>query len=255
MTDVGEGQASGSAASPNVSPAIQMLRSAYDDYVAARLLLKSSCLWQGAMLASMAVEKYLKTLFHLRGVTQWGHLGNKLSEFKNKLASLNNLPTAIPAPFLTVLSRSYTLRYYNEIGSPVSCGFFRWQLLAELDRVVYEIEDGITLAEGDTEKPTPYMEAVDNDNESVFDQNWILNGDDREAAYLRPGFVLKYVEEENVILDLTVDGVKPKSLNFIAAEAELRTDRKTMDVHFDGGTVEAMTDDLVKTVNENFYFS
>ena len=48
----------------------------YRDYIAARFLLTHDFLFQGAMLASTAVEKYLKAVLVSQGLKARGHLDN-----------------------------------------------------------------------------------------------------------------------------------------------------------------------------------
>ena len=53
---------------------IDFLQAAFDDYIAARVLIRAGLLPQGAILASTAIEKYCKTVLAFQGQSNPGHL-------------------------------------------------------------------------------------------------------------------------------------------------------------------------------------
>lgn len=80
----------------------EFLDVAYKDYVAARVLLLADLLPQGAVLASTAIEKYIKAILAFRGNVSHGHLKaaqfNALKNFDPQLGQQVHRPAAQELP-------------------------------------------------------------------------------------------------------------------------------------------------------------
>jgi hypothetical protein len=207
----------------------QMLNSAFNDYTAARKLLTDpDHIWQGAMLASMTIEKYLKSLLAMKGVSVKSHLTN-YHLFEKELKDLNiQLPYELNENFVNALSSSFKFRYFNDIGGTVSCGFFWWQMLAELDEIIHSIDSRINLTKSGKNQATTYQENVLHKSTALHKDNWILNGSKKEDMMLRPGFIAKYVEERILILNFRNLDLSAGHHDFVGATIELGKDRKTI---------------------------
>lgn len=160
--------------------AYSMMVLAYRDYIAARFLLNSKFITQGLTLASSAVEKYMKVPLVAQGKNQKAHLNN-IDKLK-KLLSENyyDITQKIDPTFLKILSDTYLIRYYDDynIKSPITIGFFLNQFLGELDYVANLFETVIIKEFKDAKGKliTPYHSAIEERNEDLFKNNYILNG-------------------------------------------------------------------------------
>ena len=203
-----------------------MLNSAFDDYTAARTLLRDpEHVWQGAMFASMAIEKHLKTLLAFKGASIKCHLSN-YEPFKKKLKELNIvLPYEPDANFVTTLSKSYKFRYFDELGNVASCGFFWWQLLSELDEIIDAIDGRINIQRNGVTVNTRYKEAVIAKDSKVLSENWVLSSGKKEEYMLRPGFIGRYIEEKIVILNFINQSLSSGHKEFVGAEIRLTGNR------------------------------
>src|SRR5437868_1860073 len=96
----------------NAFNAFELFTLGYDDYLAARILLRGGMFVQGASMAATAVEKYLKGLTVMRGGKRFkGHITASL------VKSVNNyfpkMFDKINRDFVLFLSRAYDMRYYD----------------------------------------------------------------------------------------------------------------------------------------------
>lgn len=188
------------------------------------------------MLASMTVEKYIKAVLGIRGTRLSGHLDN-YTVFDEALRQSDTRLPEIPKSFLATLGKAYALRYYNQLKSrtttATSCGFFHWQVLAELDHVVYHFEKLIDYKKpGHEAFPTPYQHALNQLDEAVTEQNWLVTDIKRSDVSQRPGFLAKYVEDTIVILEFYNDAFASPYEQFVGATVELSSDRRQVALHF-----------------------
>lgn len=109
----------------------EFLDVAYKDYVAARVLLVAGLLPQGAVLASTAIEKYIKAILAFRGNASHGHL--KAAQF-NALKNFDPaLGQQINSQFIDLLQKSYRLRYLDDLAPGFNLVIADREFLAELD--------------------------------------------------------------------------------------------------------------------------
>jgi HEPN domain-containing protein len=111
------------------------------DYLAARQLLLSRFLVQGAALANTALEKYLKAVltFARKDVPR---THDPASLYKS-LASATDL--TLNPEFLATLSKSYALRYPDDLKDGYNIALNQVLLLMELDVSVFEITKRIQM--------------------------------------------------------------------------------------------------------------
>jgi len=154
--------------------AINFFLLAYQDYIASRFLLNNCYYMQGLTLASSAVEKYFKGMLCILGrEPKRVHL-DKINVLKSAFegTEIYGLLDYLDSAFLEVLSKAYQFRYYDNIQSPSSIGFFVNQILGELDYTICAFETLIQIEGNETQ----YKQEVKNRNPDLFYNNYILNG-------------------------------------------------------------------------------
>jgi HEPN domain-containing protein len=157
---------------------------AFDDYIAARVLLNNKLALQGLILASTSVEKYLKAILATKGKISRIHLDS--SDFL-KLFEMNGLDISnLNANFIKYLGRSYPFRYIEPTSGPASITIEPRKLLAELDFTVSQCEASFQIRP----VPSPYAAAVSNRDERVWANNYVLHEIDKTSFISEPVDVL-----------------------------------------------------------------
>lgn len=181
----------------------QMIESAYADYLGARaLLLHEKLAWQGFILASVSVEKYLKACMTLAGVEPAKFHLSKWRAFKPIESGIEKaIGIPISDEFLDSLGWAYQFRYYDGLGQNRGCGFFRWQALAELDKTANLCEQ-FFMKKGRV--ATRYRSEMNSRDKYLHEENWVASGGG-EDIYLRPGLHFRWVREGMRIFDSITD--------------------------------------------------
>ncbi|AZT83654.1 hypothetical protein EHN06_08940 [Marinobacter sp. NP-4(2019)] len=160
----------------NVHDVRHYLSLGFRDYTAARFLLLNDFLLQGATLSSTAVEKYFKAIFATKGHLIQSHLDD-YKKFKSLFGRLDiSIFERLDENYIKLLGEIYKLRYYDSVINKVSCGFFKWQVIGELDYTIDLIDKTCYSELSKPEVPTRYMQSVNNKNEYVWKENYVLNG-------------------------------------------------------------------------------
>ncbi|MFP4895676.1 hypothetical protein ACLFKU_33630 [Paraburkholderia sp. EG304] len=111
---------------------------AFNDYIAARVLILNGLLQQGAVLASTAVEKYFKTMLATRGLEVHGHL--RKAHQNSLRASDEALFAQLNPDFLKLCQHGYRLRYSEQLPIGYNIVIASREFLAELDYTALLIE-------------------------------------------------------------------------------------------------------------------
>lgn len=156
---------------------------ALDDYLAARLVLRSGLLPQGTALAATAVEKHLKAVLALRDVFTKKHLGSGLLALIRRYHPA--LATALNEDFVKFLDRAFKLRYASIDGIGFNMVLNQHRTLIELDRTMVEIDAGFTVAGVDTTVATPLREEIKSKNPMLLEDNVALGGTTLESLTRR----------------------------------------------------------------------
>ena len=162
--------------------AFNFLVTGFRDYKASRFLLNNNFYMQGVTLASSSVEKYLKAILIINNLKRAIHL-DKLKEIKKAFQIINNpILDELDENFLKVLGDAYALRYYDKVQGSISFGFFVNQLLAELDFTINLIDQRLSGKSEITGEIvlSPYQIAVNNQDEIIYQNNYILNNIDKK---------------------------------------------------------------------------
>ncbi|WP_324711240.1 hypothetical protein [Pseudomonas citronellolis] len=165
----------------NVSQTIrigQFLDLGYKDYLGARVLLSSGLLLQGAILASTAVEKYLKAVLAFRGNVSHGHLQashiRAAKNFDSRLARLLN------DDFLELLRRVYAMRYVDSLSIGFNLVIAYREFIAELDYTCQMLHDSFSLNINGEEIKSSYHLDKDSGDELLWVDNFILSDVDKQ---------------------------------------------------------------------------
>jgi len=125
----------------------QWLRWADQDYLAARTLLLKGLIVQGCGLSNTAIEKYLKTLFVLKGLrVPKGRDGHDVPVLNEGLIGAG-VDLALNKEFLKILAKSYRLRYPDDLEVGFNIVLEQTKIIAELDKTVHEIRKGFQFRE------------------------------------------------------------------------------------------------------------
>ena len=154
----------------------------YRDYIAARFLLNNEFIIQGLTLASSAVEKYLKALivFTSKEKERYNYHFDNLIKLKTILAKNHQDVTEKFDPiFLSILEKAYKIRYYDKLKKPIEIGLFLNQFIGELDSTIHFLETSDTPG-------LLYREAIQNKDPNLYQNNFILNKQDKKDFMERP---------------------------------------------------------------------
>ena len=148
----------------------------YRDYIAARFLLNNQFIIQGLTLASTAIEKYLKALIvlNLKDAERYGYHFDNLDKLKTLLEKNHyDVTKKFDTVFLSILEKAYKIRYYDRLEEAITIGFYLNQFIGELDDTIHFLETSISL-------PSPYKRAVANHDPNLYENNFILNKQDKK---------------------------------------------------------------------------
>jgi hypothetical protein len=164
------------------------LRTAYNDYIAARVLLNRGYTLQGAMLASTAIEKYFKAAICLwTGEILKVHM-DRFEVIKKQVVEMGYgvLIEKIDPQFFDLMSKAYVVRYYDNIKEPFTIGFFRNQFLGELDGAVELFERLFIFSkQGSDEKVlSPLKMDFRKGNRDLFENNWVTSKEKDKKKFM-----------------------------------------------------------------------
>jgi hypothetical protein len=151
----------------------------YRDYIASRFLINNEYFVQGMMLASSAVEKYLKAVLSVYNIRCKVHL-NELDKIKTAFAKTEYsiLFDKLDPVFLKLLGKSYKYRYYDEgtVTEADTIGFLVNQFLGELDYTIALCEKIFIITdENNNPLDTQYKREAKECKPGLFLNNYILN--------------------------------------------------------------------------------
>lgn len=202
-----------------VNLALGLVRTAYNDYIAARVLLNKNYTLQGVILASTALEKYFKALI----VSHTGKIKpvhfDRFDQIKTAVEEMGYaaIINKIDPRFIEILIKVYPLRYYDNIRSPTSVGFFKNQFLGELDEAVYWFDQAIILSDDKGTVLSPVRCDFQNGNPDLLENNWVARkpADKKKfmetdcvgfAIYIHPKYLFQEINVSSVKMTIPYDG-------------------------------------------------
>ncbi|MEX3839788.1 hypothetical protein [Paraburkholderia sp. BR10882] len=159
---------------------VRFLSDGFSDYIAARVLLLQGLLQQGAILASTALEKYLKATMASHGDESHGHLKKAhWATVRNKYPELFSL---MNESFLKLCQKCYDLRYTLDVPRGYNVVIASREFLAELDHTVLLMETRFVRANasGIPEK-TRFELMTEGQDERLLRDNHVLLKQDKNA--------------------------------------------------------------------------
>lgn len=164
----------------------EFLDLAFKDYLAARVLLNAHLVLQGAIHASMCIEKYLKAIVAIEQKPKKVHLRTThftaIREFDPALYS------ALNETFLLFLEKVYPLRYKDGVEIGFNIPIVDRPTLAELDRTAISIERCFSFIVNGQPVARRYHTAIEQQDERLFKNNYVLNNIDRKDFILEDNF-------------------------------------------------------------------
>jgi hypothetical protein len=202
-----------------VNLALGLIRTAYNDYIAARVLLNKNHTLQGVILASTALEKYFKALLVSHsGKIKHVHF-DKFDQIKNAVEEIGYavIINKMDPRFIEILTKVYPLRYYDNIKLPTSVGFFKNQFLGELDQAVYWFDQALILSDDKGTILSPIKRDFQNKNPDLLENNWVAQKpiDKKKfmetdcegfAIYIHPRYLFEEVNVSSVKMTIPYDG-------------------------------------------------
>lgn len=157
--------------------ALGFIRTAYKDYIAARVLLNKGYTIQGVMFASTAIEKSFKAAICLfTGEKLHAHMDrfDKIEKAVRKMG-YEVLIEKIDPRFIEILGKAYKLRYYDDIKETTTIGFFKNQFLGELDGAMAFFERLFIFSNEEGKEPalTPLKMELKTGNPDLLENNWV----------------------------------------------------------------------------------
>jgi HEPN domain-containing protein len=166
------------ASSADAVNILTFVNAAFRDYLAARVLLLSGLTVQGAVLASTAIEKYLKALLAFRGNRSHGHLKRAhLNAFKNYSPRFY---AAFNEEFLLFLQKLYPLRYPDSLPKGFNVVIARREFLAELDDTAIRLNASFQPKRPDDKQVETLLDKfLAGRDDRLMDLNHVLNRIDK----------------------------------------------------------------------------
>lgn len=190
-----------------------LLRTAYNDYIAARVLLNRNYTLQGVILASTAVEKYLKTVIAMHsGKVSYVHMDQfEVLKAEFMETEYGVLFEKVDPIFLDILVKGYRYRYYNNIKEPSTLGFFKNQFLGELDGMIELFERLFILKKVKDGKEEAILSPLKmdynvNKNPDLSENNWVTTPEKDKKAFMENncvGFAV-YLQPDNIYEEIHV---------------------------------------------------
>jgi hypothetical protein len=150
------------------------LTAGFDDYLASRVLLNNLLLTQGAILASTAIEKYIKALMIIFGNESHGHL--KKSHWNSLRNYSPKIYNQINKDFLKLCQKCYKLRYLDSLKDNFNLVIAQLEFLAELDHTIDTIEKSFKfISKNNPDGLHRYATAIKSKDIRLFQNNYILN--------------------------------------------------------------------------------
>ncbi|MDB5200245.1 MAG: hypothetical protein JWO92_2208 [Chitinophagaceae bacterium] len=175
----------------NDTHAYSLIQLGFNDYIAARHLINNKFILQGVTLASTAVEKYLKAILASKGRNKRVHL-DKIDKLKTILSECyTDFTNRIDERFLEILGKAYETRYYDDLKSPITIGFFVNQFLCELDYSVNFFENVLyenIVDENGNKVPTLYKRYASETNPELVLNNYLFAGISKKECMEQPDY-------------------------------------------------------------------
>lgn len=170
---------------------------AYKDYKAARHLINSGFLHQGALLINTCLEKEIKAYLFVANIdVAKNHETSKLLNLLSTIENVNWVKDINPE-FIKVISKIYKTRYFENLGPGFNFVINKNKFLAELDFTYSLLESMsvMTSMNRNTDNPfikSRYQEAIKEKEEIIYLNNYILNNIPKEDFLNQPEMIYEF---------------------------------------------------------------
>lgn len=172
------------------------LELALDDYLAARLLLRTGLLAQGVTVASTAIEKYLKAALALRNFFTKKHMESGLLQAIKQ--HYPELFAALDEDFLKFLQRAFKLRYASTEAEGFSIVINQHRTLIALDQTVLGIDSGFKFHTDNGPTITSLQYEIEKKNTLLLEDNVALGAITLDDLASRPNSIHEICVEKNL---------------------------------------------------------
>ena len=179
---------------------------AHGDYLAARNLLRNGFLEHGCMIAATAVEKYLKAVVGVAGISLDTHLHRTL--YKMVLKCQPELHASLDFDFIKFLEKAFRLRYATVSAPGLAIMLNQYRTLMCLDKTIAHIDAGFTFEQQQNLMKTPYEHSLTMGASQLLDNN----------VAIRPAELSAFLSQSNKVVELKIED------NFFVLRAEYQTD-------------------------------
>lgn len=165
-----------------------------NDYVAARVLLLSGLLQQGAILGSTSIEKACKAILAFHGNESRGHL--KKAHWNAVKNFDKNLWAQLKHDFLELNRKAYLLRYTDDLPVDFNIVIAQREYLAELDHTIISLVQGFGFQTEVSEQGTKFTQLLTGEDSRLLAENHVLSQKPKsEFIYSLPQqiYELRYV--------------------------------------------------------------
>lgn len=165
-----------------------------NDYVAARVLLLSGLLQQGAILGSTSIEKACKAILAFHGNESRGHL--KKAHWNAVKNFDKNLWAQIKQDFLELNRKAYLLRYTDDLPVDFNIVIAQREYLAELDHTIISLVQGFGFQNKVFGQGTKFTQLLTSGDHRLLAENHVLSHKPKsEFIYSLPQqiYELRYV--------------------------------------------------------------
>ena len=165
-----------------------------NDYVAARVLLLSGLLQQGAILGSTAIEKACKSILAFHGNESRGRL--KKAHWNAVKNFDKNLWMRLKQDFLELNRKAYLLRYTDDLPVDFNIVIAQREYLAELDQTIISLVQGFDFQNEISGQETKFTQLLASGDSRLIADNHVLSHKPKsEFIYSLPQqiYELRYV--------------------------------------------------------------
>jgi len=199
----------------------------FSDYIAARVLLNEALLIQGTVLASTALEKYIKGIMAINGNESHGHLKKahwiSLKNYSQELYNRCNIE------FLELCQKSYRLRYLDELPDGFNLVIGQIEFLAELDKTVQNFESIVA----PQDRTRTYEHTKNSNDKRLFLNNLVLDGPKSLGAAAGFQHVCEIRIVKGNLIEMQYESNKPPARIGFMREALTTLDGQTFSTAFE----------------------
>jgi HEPN domain-containing protein len=177
------------AASTSAARTIGFLELAFDDYRAARLLIRQGLLTQGVALCSTAIEKQLKALLSLKNIYTKDHLTPRLASLVCQ--HYPAVADVLDRDFIKFLTKAYDIRYAIADKEGFNIVINQHRTLIFLDITMLAIDSGFKPTLDGEQSKTPISRAIEDQHSIIVDDNVVLNAESRRELDERRNLMLE----------------------------------------------------------------